>query len=73
MANQTKMCGTLQAARSGNPRVVVGTKLDKGECISLQKDGITMLKWKNKHNVLMISTTNGPGWEQTTNKRGKLF
>lgn len=32
----------------------------KGESISCQKGYVTVMKWKDKCNVLMISTTNGP-------------
>lgn len=72
MKVKTNMCGTLQAARAGNPQIVIDTKLKKGECISRQKEDVTVLKWKDKRNVLMISTTDGPDIEQITNKRKQV-
>lgn len=70
LSRQTKMCGTLQSHRAGNPREVVDAKLKKGEVISRQKGDVTVLKWRDKRNVLTISTSNGPEMEIVTNKRG---
>lgn len=69
MENQTNMCGTLQQKREGNPVEVVQYKLAKGEHISRQKGDITVMKWKDKRNVLVISTTHGPDMEDVTTKR----
>lgn len=70
MEKQTNMCGTLQQNREGNPTVVVQQKLKKGESVSRQKGDVTVMKWRDKRNVLTISTTNGPEFEVVTNRRG---
>lgn len=70
MEKQTNMCGTLQQNREGNPIEVVRQKLKKGEHISRQKGDITVMKWRDKRDVLVISTTNGPTMENVRNKRG---
>ncbi|XP_054259854.1 piggyBac transposable element-derived protein 4-like [Macrosteles quadrilineatus] len=73
LEHQTNMCGTLQADRSANPQVVVQAKLKKGEYISRQKGDVTVMKWRDKRNVLTISTTNGPEMENVTNRRGVVI
>ncbi|XP_046674860.1 piggyBac transposable element-derived protein 4-like [Homalodisca vitripennis] len=73
MTNQTNMCGTLQSNRVGNPQVVVQTKLKKGECVSRQRGDVTVMKWRDKRNVLTISTSNGPEMEETRTKRGEVI
>lgn len=70
MEKGTNMSGTLQVKREGNPKVVVDAKLKKGEYISRQKGDVTVMKWRDKRNVLTISTTYGPEMENVTNKRG---
>lgn len=52
----TNMVGTLRANRRGNPPEVVGKKLKKGEVVAQQKEGVLVLKWKDKRDLLMIST-----------------
>ncbi|XP_046679249.1 uncharacterized protein LOC124366694 [Homalodisca vitripennis] len=71
MNNKTNMSGTLRSTRAGNPEVVVQTKLRKWECISSQKGNVTVMKWRDKRNVLTISTSNGSEMELVTNKRGE--
>lgn len=56
LARGTHMVGTLRANRKGNPPNVVVKKLKKGEVVAQQKDGVMVLKWKDKRDLLMIST-----------------
>uniref|UniRef100_A0A1B6IXW2 PiggyBac transposable element-derived protein domain-containing protein n=2 Tax=Homalodisca liturata TaxID=320908 RepID=A0A1B6IXW2_9HEMI len=70
--NQTNICGTLQAGRSGNPQEVIQANLKRGEFISRQKSEVTVMKWRDKRNVLSISTAHGPDMTDTTNKRGTV-
>jgi len=53
----THLVGTLRKNRRGNSAEVVSKKLKRGEVIARENiSGITMLKWKDKRDVLMLST-----------------
>ena len=49
-------CGTARKNRRGIPPVIVSAPLIKGEVASSWDDGILSLKWKDKRDVLMLST-----------------
>lgn len=68
--NKTHVVGTLRKNRKGNPKVVIDYKLRKGEKTFRKKKNLMVLKWKDKRDVLMITTLHGPGSENITNKRG---
>lgn len=54
---QTHLVGTLRKSRRGNPKEVVSQKLKRGQVIARENEkGITVLKWKDKRDVLMLST-----------------
>lgn len=54
---QTHYIGTLRANRRGNPKEVIQKKLKKGEVFGLENErGICILKWKDKRDVLLLST-----------------
>lgn len=68
----TNLVGTLRANRKCNPKDVVNKKLKKGEVIAKKcTKGITILKWKDKRDVLMISTEHSDSQATILNKRGK--
>lgn len=68
----TNLVGTLRSNRKNNPKEVVNKKLKKGEVIAKQcNKGITVLKWKDKREVLMISTKHSDAQSTIINKRGK--
>lgn len=68
----TYLVGTLRSNRKNNPREVVDKKLKKGEVIAKQcNKGITVLKWKDKREVLMISRKHSDAQSTIINKRGK--
>lgn len=53
----THLIGTLRKHRKGNPNGVVTAKLKRGKCIGKENNnGITILKWKDKRDVLVLST-----------------
>lgn len=57
LEKQTHLIGTLRKNRRGLPKAVVDSKLQKGETMAMEnKDGVTVLKWKDKRDVLMLST-----------------
>ncbi len=48
---------TLRSNRAGSGSEVVEKRLRRGEVYGLQnKDGVKLIKWKDKKDVLMIST-----------------
>lgn len=54
---QTHLVGTLRKNRRGNPKEVIAKKLKRGEIIAREnKRGITVLKWRDKRDVLLLST-----------------
>jgi hypothetical protein len=54
---RTHLLGTLRANRKGNPPDVIKAKLRKGEKVMRQNaKGITILKWRDQRDVLMLST-----------------
>jgi len=65
----THLVGTLRKNRRGNPVEVVSQKLKHGEVIAREnKKGITVLKWKNKRDVLMLSTKHSAEMTTVHNK-----
>lgn len=57
LEKQTHLLGTLRKNRKGLPIDVVQKKLKKNEITSKENEkGITILKWKDKRDVLMLST-----------------
>ncbi len=51
------MCGTLQSNRKENPKIVTDKQLKIGEIEGKENsEGIEVLKWKDKRNVLMLTT-----------------
>ena len=54
---QTHLLGTLRSNRRGNPKDVISKKLKVGELIAKENArGICVIKWKDKRDVLMLST-----------------
>jgi hypothetical protein len=57
LEKKTFVTGTLRSNRKNNPKDVIDKKLKKGESIyRYTKEGICVLKWKDKRDVLMISS-----------------
>ncbi|CAG5019923.1 unnamed protein product [Parnassius apollo] len=57
LKNDTHFLGTVRKNRKYLPRKVVETNLKRGEFVAQENDcGITVLKWKDKRDVLMLST-----------------
>ncbi|CAG5015037.1 unnamed protein product [Parnassius apollo] len=78
LANQllnhdTHLIGTIRKNRRGLPMAVVKAKLEKGESIATENQrGITVLKWKDKRDVLVLSTKHSNG-KRTVLKKGKAI
>lgn len=57
LEHDTYLIGTLRSNRVGSGSEVVQKELGRGEVYGLQnKDGVKLIKWKDKKDVLMIST-----------------
>ncbi|KAK9744130.1 Transposase IS4 [Popillia japonica] len=71
IGRKTHLVGTLRLNRKLNPPDVVNAKLKEGEVRALQnKDKTIVLKWKDKIDVLMLSTMHD-GPMETYLDRGK--
>ncbi|XP_055910500.1 piggyBac transposable element-derived protein 4 [Eupeodes corollae] len=53
---ETHLVGTLRKNRAGNPKDVTNAKLKKNAIIGRENSGIVIAKWKDKRDVLMLST-----------------
>lgn len=67
---KTHIVGTLRKNRKRNPKSVVTKKLKKGETIFRRSGSVLVQKWKDKREVLVISSRHKATMEETTNKRG---
>lgn len=57
IARNTHLIGTMRSNRHGIPKDLVAKKLKRNEYIAKESlDGITVLKWKDKRDVLLLST-----------------
>lgn len=73
LAKKTHLIGTLRKKRKYNPKPVVTAKLKKGEMTKLQSESkIIVGKWKDKRDVLFLTTKSVPELTNITNKRGKV-
>lgn len=53
---QTHSVGTLRSNRKRNPKQVTGRKLKKGEHFWMRQRKVYVSKWKDKRDVLLITT-----------------
>lgn len=57
LQRKTHLMGTLRSIRKYNPRSVIEKNLSVGEYAAEEcKDGITIVKWKDRRDVLVLST-----------------
>ncbi|CAH2010163.1 unnamed protein product [Acanthoscelides obtectus] len=71
LQEKTYTTGTLRTNKVGNPEEVISKKLKKGECISqYTNDGLCVSKWKDKRDVLTISTEFDSEMVNVISKRG---
>lgn len=68
---QTHLVGTLRKNRKFNPKPVVTKKLKRGEMVSLQSNtDVIVSKWKDKRDVLFLSTKSVPELQEVATRRG---
>ncbi|CAK1581825.1 unnamed protein product [Parnassius mnemosyne] len=71
--HDTYLIGTIRKNRRGLPMAVVEAKLEKGESIAMENQrGITVLKWKDKRDVLVFSTKYSNG-KRTVLKKSRAI
>ena len=57
VAQNTHLVGTMRSNRRGIPKDLLSKKLQRYEYIAKESnDGLTILKWKDKRDVLLLST-----------------
>jgi hypothetical protein len=65
LSRKTHLVGTLRANRKHIPKSVTATRLQRGEVVARENSkGIVVLKWRDKRDVLLLSTKH-----TDTNKR----
>lgn len=66
---KTHLLGTLRSNRKGNPKEVTLKKLKRGEIISKENTrGINIMKWKDKRDVLILSTKHTDTMEEVQSR-----
>lgn len=69
----TNVTGTLRSNRKNNPKDVIEKKLKKGESICrYTNDGICVAKWRDKRDVLMISSNFPHEMNEITTKKKEV-
>lgn len=63
--------GTLRTNRKLNPKEVITKKLKKGETVSAESNtGVVVLKWRDKRDVLVLSTKHNDELVSVRQRRG---
>lgn len=66
--NNTQAVGTCVANRKQLPKTVIKTKLETGEVTFMRRDHLLCLKWKDKRDVLSLSTVHKMGMSEVSVK-----
>lgn len=69
---KTYICGTLRKMRKNLPMDVVNAKLKRGELAAKSCNDITVCKWKDKRDVLVISNKHKLQLANVRNRNGKV-
>ena len=70
-AQQTFSCGTIRSDRKGLPKGFKGGKLQKGDTLFWQNDGVTAVTWQDKRTVHAISSIHGSHMVEIPQRRGE--
>jgi len=70
LAKKTHSTGTLRSNRKINPKEVTAKKLKRGEYVWRRNKNVYVSKWKDKRDMLCITTKNHPKIVSTTNRYG---
>jgi len=66
--HSTDCVDTLKLNRKNIPKEVKDEKLEKGEIIARNWGPVTVLKWRDKRNVTMVSTYHSTDTQRVSNK-----
>lgn len=66
--NNTQAVGTCVANRKELPKTVIKTKLETGEVTFMRRHHLLCLKWKDKRDVLSLSTVHKMGMSEVSVK-----
>ena len=66
--HSTNCVGTLKLNRKNIPKEVKDEKMEKGEIIARNSGPVTVLKWRDKRNVTMVSTYHSADTQRVSNK-----
>ncbi|CAH2209962.1 jg3638, partial [Pararge aegeria aegeria] len=71
LQRKTDLCGTLRVNRVDLPWAIKIKKMGpkKGELVARQKDNVTVLKWRDKRDVAMISTCHDASMQMSSGYR----
>lgn len=70
---ETHLVGTIRKNRKHLPKDVVNAKLKRGQFVAKESsEGITVMKWKDKRDVLLLSTKHSVQF-QNVRKRNKVI
>lgn len=73
LENQTHLVGTLRKNRKNLPTDVTNKKLKSGEHVIRENgQGISVIKWRDKRDVLLLSTKHSDAIVPTTNRLGNI-
>lgn len=72
ISKQTDVYGTLRATRKEVPKELKNKKLNKGEIIAYQRGKVTVLKWKDKKDVALISTVHSMATQEVVVKGERI-
>ncbi|CAH2014457.1 unnamed protein product [Acanthoscelides obtectus] len=70
LQRKTHSTGTLRSNRKGNPKEVTGAKLKSGQHIWRRKGNVYVSKWRDKRDILSITTGYKPELVETANRYG---
>jgi len=66
--HSTDCVGTLKLNRKNVPKEVKNKKLEKGEIIARHEGPVTVLKWRDKRSITMVSTYHSADTQRVSNK-----
>ena len=69
LSKKTHVTGTLRVNRKGLPQEITGRKLRKGEHVWRRQNQTYVSKWKDKRDVLCLTTAYHPSMINTANRR----
>lgn len=69
---KTDIVSTMRQQRLGVPSDIKTTPLNRGQCIARYNNKIMLLKWRDKRDVLFLSTVHGAGMIEK-GKRGAII